>query len=68
MPDRLCLELKSFKLYLLEYRSLGIFQENAVNKILDDVVSAARPVWACLEGNSRARGGITTRVEASYPT
>ena len=68
VPDRVCIELKSFKLYLLEYRNLGIFQENAVNKILDDVVRAARPVRASVEGLFEARGGMTTRVEALHPS
>ena len=68
VPGKLCLELKSFKLYLLEYRNLGIFQENVVNKVLDDVVAAARPIRARVEGLFAARGGITTVVEAAYPT
>ena len=67
VPDELCLELKSFKLYLLEFRSLGIFQENIVNRVLDDVVAAAKPVRAHVEGRFMARGGITTLVQASYP-
>ena len=66
VPDKRCLELKSFKLYLLEYRGLGIFNEHVVNKVLDDVVAAARPVRAQLEGRFTARGGITTTVRASY--
>lgn len=67
MPDKRCLELKSLKEYLLEYRSLGIFQENAVNRILEDVVTAAKPVWAVVNGTFRPRGGIGTTVEARYP-
>ena len=67
VPGKRCLELKSFKLYLLEYRNLGIFNEHVVNKVLDDVVAAARPVRAQLEGRFKARGGITTTVRASYP-
>ena len=66
VPDKRCLELKSFKLYLLEYRNLGIFQENIVNRVLEDVVKAASPVWAAVEGDFAARGGLTTNVEASY--
>lgn len=65
-PADRCIELKSFKLYLQEYRSLGIFQENIVNKVLEDVVKAASPVWAAVEGDFAARGGLTTNVEASY--
>lgn len=67
MPDKRCLELKSLKEYLLEYRNLGIFQENAVNRILEDVVHAARPAWAIVSGTFRPRGGIGTTVEARYP-
>jgi 7-cyano-7-deazaguanine reductase len=67
MPDRRCLELKSFKEYLLTYRELGIFQENVVNRVLEDVVRAARPVWAVVRGEFRPRGGIGTVVEARWP-
>ena len=65
-PADRCIELKSFKLYLLEYRNLGIFQENIVNRVLQDVVEAAGPAWAIVEGAFAARGGLTTSVEASY--
>lgn len=67
MPHQLCLELKSFKEYLFTYRNLGIFQENIVNRVLDDVVSAARPVWAEVTGEFRPRGGIGTLVTARWP-
>jgi len=67
MPARLCLELKSFKEYLLHYRNLGIFQENIVNQVLEDVVRAARPKWAVVKGVFRPRGGIGTTVEARWP-
>jgi len=67
MPDRRCLELKSFKEYLLAYRNLGIFQENIVNRVLEDVVRAARPVWAVVKGKFRSRGGIATVMEACWP-
>ena len=56
MPDKRCLELKSLKEYLLTYRNLGIFQENIVNRILEDVVRAARPVWAEVKGDFNPRG------------
>jgi len=65
-PDKRCLELKSFKLYLLAYRNLGIFYENAVNRILRDVVKAARPVRATVTGEFTPRGGISTTVTASW--
>jgi len=67
MPDKVCLELKSLKEYLLTYRNLGIFQENVVNRVLEDVVRAARPVWAVVSGDFRPRGGIGTVIEARYP-
>ncbi len=67
MPERRCLELKSVKEYLLTYRNLGIFQENVVNQVLEDVVRAARPVWAVVRGEFRPRGGIGTVVEARWP-
>ena len=67
MPAKLCLELKSLKEYLTEYRNLGIFQENVVNRVLDDVVRAAKPQWAVVKGVFRPRGGIGTTVEARWP-
>jgi 7-cyano-7-deazaguanine reductase len=66
VPDRLCLELKSLKMYTLAYRNLGIFQENAVNRMLADVVRAARPIRASVEGDFAPRGGISTRIVALY--
>lgn len=67
MPDKLCLELKSLKEYLTEYRNLGIFQENIVNRVLEDVARAAKPKWAIVKGVFRPRGGIGTTVEARWP-
>ena len=67
MPRALCMELKSLKEYLFTYRNLGIFQENIVNQVLDDVVRACDPVWAKVAGDFRPRGGISTVVEANYP-
>lgn len=66
VPDRRCLELKSFKMYLLAYRNLGIFYENAVNRILRDVVRACSPKRATLTGVFTSRGGLKTTVEARY--
>jgi 7-cyano-7-deazaguanine reductase len=66
-PRNLCLELKSLKLYMLAYRSLGIFYENAVNRILRDIVDAAKPVWCVVRGDFTPRGGLTTSVEARWP-
>jgi 7-cyano-7-deazaguanine reductase len=65
-PDRKCLELKSFKMYMTAYRDVGIFYENAVNRILRDCVAACDPVWMKVTGEFRARGGISTRVEARH--
>src|SRR3954471_21162037 len=67
MPDKRCLELKSLKEYLFSYRNLGIFQENIVNQVLNDVVRYARPEWAVVEGDFRPRGGIGTKVVARWP-
>jgi 7-cyano-7-deazaguanine reductase len=67
MPRRLCLELKSLKEYLQSYRNLGIFQENIVNCVLEDVVKWAKPVWAEVKGDFRPRGGISTVVIAKWP-
>jgi 7-cyano-7-deazaguanine reductase len=66
-PNRLCLELKSLKEYLQAYRNLGIFQENIVNQVLEDVVRWAKPVWAEVKGEFRPRGGISTVVIARWP-
>ncbi len=65
-PAQRCLELKSLKMYTLAYRNLGIFQENVVNRVLADVVKATDPVEAAVVGEFAARGGITTRVTATY--
>ena len=67
VPDRTCVELKSLKLYLVEYRNRGIFYEAAVNEILDDLVKACRPRRMEVEGAFTARGGITTTVVARTP-
>jgi 7-cyano-7-deazaguanine reductase len=66
VPDRSCLELKSYKMYLLAYRDLGIFQENVVNRVLGDVVRAANPVRATVTGDFTPRGGLSTVVTASW--
>ncbi len=67
LPAKLCLELKSLKYYILAYRNLGIFYENAVNRILDDVVRACQPRWAVVRGEFTMRGGMRTTVEARHP-
>ena len=65
-PAKRCLELKSLKMYSLAYRNLGIFQENIVNRFLADVVKAADPVKAAVVGDFAPRGGINTKVSATY--
>lgn len=65
-PDRQCVEMKSLKEYLLCYRNLGIFYENAVNRILRDFVAACRPVWAEVRGDFTPRGGMDSSVTARF--
>jgi len=67
VPKNSCVELKSLKDYILGYRNLGIFYENAVNRILEDVVAACRPVRATVTGEFNPRGGIQSVVEARFP-
>lgn len=66
VPDKRCLELKSLKMYWLAYRNLGIFQENAVNRILRDVVKYAKPVSATVRGEFTPRGGVYSTITANY--
>lgn len=66
VPDATCIELKSLKYYLLDYRSQGIFYEAATNKILDDLVQACAPRRMTVTGAFTARGGITTTVVATH--
>jgi len=66
VPNRTCIELKSLKYYLLDYRNQGVFYETLTNKILDDLVAACRPRTMTVTGAFTARGGITTTVEATY--
>ncbi len=66
VPDKLCLELKSLKMYMLAYRNVGIFQENAVNQFLRDIVKAAQPVSATVVGEFSPRGGVYSRITASW--
>ena len=65
-PGSVCLELKSLKMYVIFYRSVGIFHEHLVNKILDDCVKACRPRWMRVEVVMNPRGGISTAVSAEY--
>ncbi len=67
MPAEHCLELKALKYYIAAYRNLGIFYENAVNRILRDIVAVCQPIWAVVTGEFNVRGGMRTVVEAKYP-
>ena len=63
-PDRLCVELKSLKLYLWSFRNDGIFYERAVNRILDDLVDTIAPTWMTVVGDFNVRGGIKSVITA----
>jgi 7-cyano-7-deazaguanine reductase len=67
VPDRLCVELKSLKEYVNAYRSLGIFNENVVNRVLEDLAGALEPRRIAVRGVFTPRGGIQTTVEARAP-
>ncbi len=66
IPDKYCIELKSFKEYLVFYRNIGVFHEHAVNKILDDFIKSCRPRCAKIVGEFNIRGGIKTTVSREY--
>ena len=66
VPNNKIVELKSLKLYFISYRNLGIFHENVVNKILDDLVTVCKPRSAKIAGEFNVRGGIKTTVSAEY--
>jgi len=68
IPNQWCVELKSLKTYILAYRNLGIFYENAVNRILRDFVKASRPTQAVVTGEFNVRGGMKSTIEATYPS
>jgi 7-cyano-7-deazaguanine reductase len=65
-PDKHCLELKSLKMYVLAYRNLGIFYENVVNRFLHDIVAATQPVSATVTGEFTPRGGLHSKVTATW--
>jgi len=66
VPDRLCVELKSLKLYIWSYRNEGAFHEAVTNKILDDLVKATEPRFMRLTAEFYVRGGIYTTVVAEH--
>jgi len=68
VPDKLCVELKSLKLYLQSFRNEGIFYENVSNRILDDLVAVLQPRRMTLVANFTPRGGISSRIVVSHPS
>ncbi len=66
IPDKLCVELKSLKLYLNSYRNDGIFFESVTNNILDDLVKVCKPRYMVVTAEFNIRGGISSTVEAEY--
>jgi len=67
VPDRLCIESKSLKFYLASFRNTRSFNEEIVNRILDDLVKACSPRRVIVHGEFAARGGISVTVDAAYP-
>lgn len=65
-PAKFCVELKSFKMYTIFFRNLGIFHEHLINKMLEDLVAAVKPRWLKITGVFNPRGGITTTVSREY--
>ncbi len=66
IPDKLCVELKSYKFYLQSYRNEGIFFESVTNKILDDLVEVTKPRFMKITAEFNTRGGISSVIEAEY--
>ncbi len=66
IPDRLCIESKSLKLYLGSFRNVGMFHEEITNRILEDLVAACEPRWMNVVGTMNPRGGISIQVTATY--
>jgi 7-cyano-7-deazaguanine reductase len=66
IPDKYCIELKSFKLYLIFYRNIGIFHEHLTNKVFDDILKACTPRYAKISTIFKPRGGISTTVSRTY--
>ena len=66
VPDARCIELKSLKYYLIDFRNRGIFYEHVTNQILDDLVAVIEPRHLTVVGDFSARGGITTTVTARF--
>jgi len=65
-PDKHCIELKSYKLYLISFRDVGIFHEHVTNRIFDDLIKASKPRWANITAEFSVRGGVKTTVTREY--
>ena len=65
-PDKFCVELKSFKMYTISFRNVGIFHEHLINKMLEDFTVAVQPRWLKITGVFNPRGGITTTIWREY--
>jgi 7-cyano-7-deazaguanine reductase len=68
IPGKVCIELRSFKYYLLSYRNVGIYQEHVVNRILEDLVKCSSPKWMKVTADYKVRGGIHTVASREYRT
>jgi 7-cyano-7-deazaguanine reductase len=66
-PARRCVELKSLKLYLQSYRNVGVFYEDVVNRILDDLAAQLKPRWMKVTGSFAPRGGMHSVIAVEYP-
>ncbi len=66
IPDKLIIELRSLKYYLLSYRNVGIYQEHLVNRLLEDLVRCAKPKWMKVAADYKVRGGIHTVASREY--
>lgn len=66
IPQKVLIELRSLKYYLLSYRNVGIYQEHVVNRILEDLVKCARPKWMKVIADYKIRGGVHTIATREY--
>jgi 7-cyano-7-deazaguanine reductase len=66
IPRAVCIELRSLKYYLLSYRNVGIYQEHAVNRILEDLLRVAKPKWMKVLADYKIRGGVHTVASRTY--
>ena len=64
IPNELCIELKSLKLYYFSFRNQGIYFEAVINRLLDEISAACKPRWMRVTGNFNVRGGITSIITA----